>query len=196
MKSILIIFLFVFSLCLEDEKLNGWKKYNITKEDKELNSILNVAFSNYTKKINNIDVKIDDILCLTVYTQLVKGTNFKITFIDRKADFPSIQEYKINRPLPNNEEELVYEILEVNEYEESTGLIKFDDPKFTEVENQLYKFLNKNSIKLLYISYVYPVENDETEFYIINADTKDGQNLFVVGFDKASKKYDFCVKIK
>jgi hypothetical protein len=194
MKSLLIILLFAISLCLEDDKLSSWKKYNITKEDPDLNSILSEAFSNYTKRANNIDLKIDDIFCLTAYTQLANGMNFKITFIDRKADFPAIQEYKINKRNQNNGESL--EIFEVNEYDESTGLIKFDEPQFTEVENQLYKFLKKNNIKLLYISYVYPIENDETKFFIINADTDDGQNLFIIGFDKAAKKYDFCVKLK
>ena len=196
MKSLLIIFLFVFSLCLEDEKLSSWQQYTVTEDDPVFKSILNVAYSNYTENINNIDIKIDDILRLTVYTQLVNGMNFKVTFVDRKAEFPTINEYIINRPIPKDGEDLVYAILEKNEYDESTGLIKFDDPKFTEVENQLYKFLNKKSIKLLYISYVYPVENDETKFYIVNADTEDGQNLFVIGYNKASKKYDFCVKIK
>ena len=196
MKSLLIIFLFVFCLCLEDEKLSSWKKYTVTKEDQTLKSVMAVTYTNYTENSKNIDMKIDDLLLLTVYNQLVNGMNFKITFVDRKSDFPSIHEYIVNRPIPKNGEDLVYSILERNEYDESKGLIKFDDPKFTEVENQLYKFLKKKSINLLYISYVYPVENDETKFYIINADTEDGENLFVVGYDKAAKKYDFCVKLK
>ena len=196
MKSLLIIFLFAFCLCLEDEKLSSWKKYTLTEEDPVLRSVMGVAYSNYTENSNNIDMKIDDMLRLTVYTQIVNGMNFKITFVDRKSDFPSIHEYIINRPIPKDGEDLVYSVLEKNEYDESTGLIKFDDPKFTEVENQLHKFLKKKGITLLYISYVYPVENDETKFFIINADTEDEQNLFVFGYDKAAKKYDFCVKIK
>ena len=196
MKSLLIIFLFVFCLCFEDEKLSSWKKYTVTKEDQTLKSVMAVTYTNYTENSKNIDMKIDDLLLLTVHNQLVNGMNFKITFVNRKSDFPSIHEYIVNRPIPKNGEDLVYSILERNEYDESKGLIKFDDPKFTEVENQLYKFLKKKSINLLYISYVYPVENDETKFYIINADTEDGENLFVVGYDRAAKKYDFCVKIK
>ena len=143
MKSLLIIFLLTFCLCLEDEKLSSWKKYTIKEEDPEFRSIMSVAYSNYTENSNNIDMKIDDMLSLTVYTQLVNGMNFKITFVDRKSDFPSIYEYIVYKPNPKDGEDLVYSIIEKNEYDESTGFIKFDDPKFTEVENQLYKFLKK-----------------------------------------------------
>ena len=88
MKSLLIIFLFVFCFCLEDEKLSSWKKYTVTKEDQTLKSVMAVTYTNYTENSKNIDMKIDDLLLLTVHNQLVNGMNFKITFVDRKSDFP------------------------------------------------------------------------------------------------------------
>ena len=195
MKSLLIIFLIGFSLCLEEDTLSGWKKHNTSEVSDDLNNAYAEAFSNYSKTVNNIDLKIDDILRLTIYTQLVNGMNFKITFFDRKSEVPAIQEYILYRPIPKDGK-ADYEIKEVHTYEETNGFIKFDNPNFTEIEYQLYKFLKKNKIGLYYISYVYPIENDETKFYIINADTTDGQNLFIIGQDKVSKKYEFCVKIK
>ena len=195
MKTPLIIFLFAYSLCLKEDKLSGWQKRNVTQKDDDLDNAYAAAFSNYSKIVNNIDLKIDDILRLTAYTQLVNGMNFIITFIDRKSEVPAIKQYRLYRPIPKDGKP-EFEINEVHTYEETTGLIKFDDPSFTEIEYQLYKFLKISNIKLFYISYVYPIENDETKFYIINADTEDGQNLFVIGLDKASKKYDLCLKIK
>lgn len=196
MKSILIIFLLAFSLCLEEEKLNGWEKCNSTQESDDINKAHEAIFTNYSKSVN--DLKEGDIIYLTAYTQLVKGRNFRITFFDKKSEFPAIQEYTLNRPLPQEGDELT--ILEIKAYEKTDGFIKFDDPNFSEIEYQLYKFLKKNNINLLYISYAYPIKNTETIFYIINAkikdNSKDEQNLFVMGFGIDSKKYEFCEKIK
>ena len=50
--------------------------------------------------------------------------------------------------------------------------------------------------ELDFISYVYPLENDFTKFYIINAQTKNGEHQYVACQDKSDSKFDSFDKIK
>ena len=93
MKVILIITLVALSLCREDEELEGgWEKCSL--EDTELQEKINQAFleayNSYSSSTNNIDLKIDDLIRLTIYTQIVSGMNYRVTFIDRKAELPVV----------------------------------------------------------------------------------------------------------
>ena len=104
--------------------------------------------------LENKNLVEDDLIRLTVYSKIVSGTNYKVTFIDTKAEFPSIQEYVVYFPLPS--ENLNEEIIEQTEYEATNGLVTFNDPLFSKLENKLYYFLKDTNEKLIYISYIYP----------------------------------------
>ena len=191
MKSILIIVLFAFSLC--DEKLGGFKRRSTKENDLNINEAFIMAGNHYRKTKEDVDL--DDLIRLTVYSNLVNGNNYKVTLIDSKAEVPSIQEYEIYIPLSNtkNEEK---KILEFKEYEPSEGLIPFNEARFTLLENQLYKFLKGTIEELNFISYLYPIKNDETSFYVINAYTDDGEHEYIVCQEISSKEYYTFEKIK
>ena len=188
MKAIIIISLLLISICADEpEQLDGgWERNSFKENDLEIEGAFKASFEEY-KKINP-ESDINDLIRLTIYTQIVSGKNFKICFIDSKADYPTIHEYKFYKPLPvNNDGKEEYKFQEHNEYETSEGLINFKEPNFTSVENELYKLLKKNDIKLNYLSYVFPVENLETKFFIISASTSNGTHQYVICQDKKTE---------
>lgn len=94
------------------------------------------AYVAYNK--NNIDEKIDDLIHLTVYIKLVNGNNYKIIFIDRKAEYPTIQEYIFYKPFDGD-----YNLTNHSEYTGSDNFIGRKDEQFTLIENKLYHFMKK-----------------------------------------------------
>ena len=196
MKAIIIISLLLISICADEpEQLDGgWERNSFKENDLEIEGAFKASFEEY-KKINP-ESDINDLIRLTIYTQIVSGKNFKICFIDSKADYPTIHEYKFYKPLPvNNDGKEEYKFQEHNEYETSEGLINFKEPNFTSVENELYKLLKKNDIKLNYLSYVFPVENLETKFFIISASTSNGTHQYVICQDKKTEEFYTYQKI-
>ena len=193
MKYILIIVLLTFSLCQEEEKpsLGSWKKRSFDENSLEIYQSFKQAASQYCE---SHDAEIDDLIPLTVYSQLVNGNNYNITFIDSKSEYPSIEEYMINKGLGNKPSD--YTVKMNHQYENTVGVIPFNDPSFTLLENKLYKFLKDTTEELSFISYVYPLENKFTKFYIISANTKDGEHQYVVCQDKITEEFDNCQKIK
>ena len=190
MKAILIFTLLAFSLCQPLD--GGWEKRSIFENSLEIEEAFRFANEDYTKT-NSVEP--DDLIRLTVYSQIVSGTNYKVTFIDIKAEYPTIQEYVIYKPLPvaQNAEK---QILEHNEYEATSGLISFNDPLFGKIENALYKELKDTTEKLSYVSYVFPVETLETNFFMINAYTSDGEHQYVVCQDKSNGEFYVFNKVK
>ena len=193
MKYILIIVLLTISLCQEEEKpsLGSWKKRSFDENSLEIDQSFKQAASQYCE---SHDAEIDDLIPLTVYSQLVNGNNYNITFIDSKSEYPSIEEYMINKGLGNKPSD--YTVKMNYQYENTVGVIPFNDPSFTLLENKLYKFLKDSTEELSFISYVYPLENKFTKFYIISANTKDGEHQYVVCQDKITDEFDNCKKIK
>ena len=193
MKYILIIVLLTISLCQEEEKpsLGSWKKRSFDENSLEIDQSFKQAARQYCE---SHDAEIDDLIPLTVYSQLVNGNNYNITFIDSKSEYPSIEEYMINKGLGNKPSD--YTVKMNYQYENTVGVIPFNDPSFTLLENKLYKFLKDSTEELSFISYVYPLENKFTKFYIISANTKDGEHQYVVCQDKITDEFDNCKKIK
>lgn len=189
MRSLLILALIATSLCLEDQLLGGWEKVSKIENDPEIDNAFLKALSLYA---TNINTQIEDLIRLSAYTKLVNGKLYNITFIDRKAEYPTIHEYTLNKPIAENSD---FEFVAKTEYDGFSGLISFTDPEFSSIELELYKFLKKDNQTLNYISYVYPIVTDENKFFIINADT-NGLKLYVIGQDRKSKKYNFYKKIK
>jgi hypothetical protein len=192
MKSILILALLALSLCsTETPVLGGWTKRLVTENSFDIDQSFKKANEEYTKT-NNVDP--DSLLRLTVYSQTVSGTNYKVTFIDPNADFPTIQEYIVNIPLRESGKKT--EVLDHKEYEAGSGLIHYNVPLFAELEAKLYHFLKDTKEEFNYISYAFPVENAETRFFMISAYTADGQHQYIICQDKASKKYYHYQKVK
>ena len=191
MKYILILVLVTFSLCEEEKQTIGsWKKRSFQENDLELDQSFKLAAKEYCQSHK---AEFDDLIPLTVYSQLVNGNNYKITFIDSKSEYPTIEEVMIHKGFGNKPED--YKVEDNNQYENTEGVIPFNDPSFTLLENQLYKFLKDTTEELNFISYVYPLENDFTNFYIISATTKNGEHQYVVCQDKSNNKFDSFAKI-
>ena len=195
MKVILIITLLALSLCTVIVEVDGgWEKRSLEENDAKIEEAYKNAYGLYASNIND---KIDDLIRLTVYSQLVSGMNYRITFIDRKAEFPTIHEYQFYNPLPvNNDDKDELLFTEHFEYDTSAGLLNFNDADFTLIENKLYNYLKKQNEKLNYIMYAYPVESQDYKFFIINADTENGQSLYAIGQDPQSQEFDVFHKIK
>ena len=190
MKTILVFALLALSLC-EEPMTGGWERRSINENSLEIEEAFRLANQEYTKS-NSVEV--DDLIRLTVYSQVVSGTNYKITFIDTKAEYPTIQEYVVYRPLPGKNAEA--EITDHKEYEATSGLISFNDPTFDKIENALYKALKGTTEKLSYISYVFPVETRETNFFMISACTDSGEHQYVVCQDRSNNEFYVFNKVK
>ena len=193
MKYFLIIVLLPISLWEEEQKssLGSWEKHSFDEYSLEIDQSFKQAANQYCK---SHDVEIDDLIPLTVYSQLVNGKNFNIIFIDSKSEYPSIEEYMINKGFNNKPGD--YTVKENHHYENTVVVIPFNDPSFTLLENKLYQFLKDTTEELSFISYAYPLENKFTIFYIISAHTKDGEHQYAVCHDKITNEFDNCKKIK
>ena len=196
MKVIIFtIILFALNMCKEDNPnpLGGFTKRIISKNDTEINEAFIEAFNFYNNKIGPT---IDDIVPLTAYSQLVKGNIYLLSFMDKTSEFPTVHEYKIFVPLPNEEEPKPSELMQHNEYDSSDGLLKYDEKEFTFIEKTLYQCLKKQNQQLHYIIYSYPVETSCYKFYVISADTENGQHLYVLGHEKESDVFDVFQEIR
>ena len=193
MKVILVILLLALSQC-QDQIDGGWEKRSFNENDLEINEAYNASFEEY-KKINSAAEK-SDLVPLTVYTQIVSGMNYKICFVDKKADYLTIHEFYFYKPLAvNNEGKEEYKLQEHNQYTNIQGLLDYKDEKFTLIEKALYKLLKKSNIKLNYISFIIPIENGQTNFFMASAETDNGINLYIVCQDKESQEFYAYKKI-
>ena len=194
MKALLIIALITFTFCQDEPKMTGgWTRHSVEENDLYIDRSFKEAGLDYIKSSN---VEQDDLIRLTVYTQVVSGTNYKITFLDTKAEFPSIQEYVFYRSLSNDRKENNFKLSDHKEYQADNGLIPFNDPNFELLENTLYKLLKQTKEELKYVSYVYPIENRETNFFLITGYTADGEHKYVLCQDKSSKDFYSFNKVK
>ena len=198
MKAILIIFLVAFTLCEKEKPVGGWEKRSFEENSFEIDRSFKLAAEDYIKS-NKLEEEedVDDLIGLTVYSQVVAGTNYKLTFMDRKAEFPVVHEYTIYVPLrTGNKNDKDLEITEHNEYQADNGLVPLNDPVFETLENKLYKYLKGSKEELQFISYVYPMENKETNFYKVNGYTSDGDHQYILCQDKESEEFYSIHKIK
>ena len=192
MKVILVILLLALSQCGEID--GGWEQRSFNENDLGIDGALNTSFEEY-KKINSA-AEMNDLVPLTVYTQVVSGMNYKICFVDKKADSSTIHEFIFYKPLAvNNDGKEEYKLQEYNQYTNKLGLLDYKDEKFTSVEKALYKLLKKSNIKLNYISYIIPIENEQTNFFMVSAETDNGINLYIICQEKKSQEFYTYKKI-
>ena len=184
MKTILIIALFSFTFCVP----GGWEKRSVYENDIEIEKSFSTAFKDYSE--TNKETEVDDIIRLTVYSQVVSGNKYKITFIDSQAENPTVQEYEIYKPIDvaNGPK---FQITEHKEYESSEDPISENDSQFVYLQNKLYDCLKMAEQKLNDIYSINPIENKETIFYIINADTSNGEHQYIMIKDKDSTEFEF-----
>ena len=199
MKTILIIVICVFTLCKEENGLlGGWNRHSfINKEYKDIDGDIVNAY-NYAFELHSTDInyKIDNIIPLIAYTQVINGTNYNITFIDRKDEYPVIYEYDFYSPLSSEEGKKKFELCNKEVFEAELGLSSFEEKDFSIIELQLYRLLKKINKKLNYISYFYPVQDKNTVFFIIGADVDGDLCLCVMGQEKKTNNFDLFKVIK
>ena len=196
MKVIIFtIILFALNMCKEDNpnSVGDYKKHTISKNDTEITDSFIEAFKFYNNKVGPT---IDIIAPLTAYSKLVHGNIYLLTFMDKSSDFPTIHEYELFVPFPNEKETKPSELRLHNEYDGSDGLLKYDEKEFTFIEKKLYQCLKTQNQQLHYIIYSYPVETLNYKFYVISADTENGQHLYVLGHEKESDVFDVFQQIK
>ena len=201
MKFVLILALLAFTFS-SDIVVGGWKKRSVEENDFYIDMAFKHANAEYQK--NNKGEGGDYVERLTVFSQLVNGNRYKLTFIDPTSGFLAIQEYIVSMPLnssknsndSNKNQNLTVTISDHKEYEATGGLIDYNEPIFTTIENKLYNHLKDTKEKLKYISFAYAVDNYETNFIMVNAFTEDGQHLYIICQDKNTGKYDSFHKVK
>ena len=96
MKKFLFLLLIVFSIS-QDQISGGWQKRSIYENSLDIEQSFKHAYLEYKK--DHPEVDIDDLLRLTVYSQIVSGTNYKVTFVDTNDEFQTIHEYVVYQPL-------------------------------------------------------------------------------------------------
>ena len=189
MKAVLLLFLFSLISC----QLGGWAKRSLAENNLYIDRSFKEAFKAHS---NNEDVDQDDCIRLSVYSQIVSGTNYKVCFLDAKADYLAIQEYVVYVPLPKGKRNgPEFNIIRHKELE-TGNLIDFNDATFSLVEKHLTQSLETTNEKVKYVSYVLTAENEETKFFIVTAETKTGEHKYVFSQDKNSKELEFVNKIK
>ena len=192
MELVLIVALFAFIFSKSEIVVGGWEKRSIDENDYEIDMAFKIANAQYQK--DNKGEGSDYVVRLTVYSQLTKGNQYKVTFVDPTTGFLVVQEYHVYIPLQGSKENVT--VSEHKEYEATGGLIDYNEPIFTTIENKLYNHLKDTKAKLKYISFAYAVDNYETNFIMVNAFTEDGQHLYIICQDKNTGKYDSFHKVK
>ena len=186
MKSILLFALITLISCQE----GGWTKRSLAENSIYIDRSFREAYKSY----KNADY--DGYIRLSIYSQIVSGTNYKVCFLDPNADYPIIQEFVVYVPLPTGKRNgPEFNIIRHKEYEVE-NLISHNDAVFSEVEKYMIKGLENTNEKVKNISYVFSAENNETTFFMVFADTENGEHQYVFSQDKSSKEFDYINKIR
>lgn len=184
-----VLFLSLIVLCLNAGLLGGYTLRSFEENDLGIYRAFQSAAEDYTKSNNGYSF--DDLIPLTVYSQVVSGTNYKICFINSKDKYQNIFEYVIYKPISGNE----YNVNKMSKLQQSGGLLNFNDQLFGKIQDTLKEYLKDTVTKLNFLSYAYPIENSETIFYIASAYTEKGDHIFVLPYHKNTEKYADPIKI-
>lgn len=191
MKSLLLLSLLVLCISqkVDEEDEDVWKKRSIYEDDLFIDRSFKTAAKDYIK--NKPGLTEDDLFPLTVHSQLIESQKYKVCFIDTKNNTESIQEYKVYV----HGKELLFEIFGKKQLEKKNEKIDLNDKTFVKFEKTLTKNLKGTTEELKNINNAGIIENDETLFYIVNADTKEGEHNYVVYQDKESNEFYDSVRI-
>lgn len=185
MRTVLLISLIAISLCLGE-----YEKRSFNENDMKIDRAFKEAAKNYLGEDSKQTV--DDLQPVSVYSQLVNGMNYKVCFINLKENNQIIQEYVINNPASSNE----FSVVENKKLQQTGGLISFNDANFSKIESALKKYLKGTVDELNYLSYAYPIENNEAIYYVAGVFTKKGEEVYIIPFDKKGNDFDSPCKIK
>ena len=191
MKSFLLLVLFSLISC----QLGGWSKRSLEENNLSIDRSFTAAYKSYFDGENG---NYDDYIRLSVYSQMVSGTNYKVCFLDTKAKYPTIQEYVVHVPLPSSNRERngpEFTVIQHNEYEIG-NFVSVNDVTFSKVKENLTKSLENTNEKVKQISYVFTAENENAIFFMVFADTENGEHEYIFSQDKISKELQFINKIK
>ena len=189
MKSVLLLILISLISC----QTGGWTKRSLAENSFYIDRSFTEAYKSYS---NEVEIDYDNYIRLSVYSQIVSGTNYKVCFIDPKADYPKIQEYIVYVPLSNGRRNgPEFKVIQHKEYE-GGNLVSFNDETFSKVEKHLTKGLENTNEKVKYVSYIFTAENEESKFFIVFADTENGEHQYIFTQDKSSNELDYINKIK
>ena len=190
MKAVLISILISLISC---QLLGGWTKRSLKENNLYIDRSFNTAIKSYS---NDENVDVDDFIRLTVYSQVVAGTNYKVCFLDPKNENPTIQEYVIYVPLPGgNRNGPEFIVSQHNEYP-TKRLIGYKDTTSSLVAKTLTESLENTKEKVKFVTSITDTQNNETEFFIISAQTEDGDHQYIYAKDKRSGDLEYISKIR
>ena len=190
MKATLILILISLIFC-EEGFSGGWVKRSLAENNIFIDRSFTSAFAEYSGEKK----KYDDYIRLTVYSQLVAGTNYKVSFYDTKAEKPVVQEYVVYVPLTSWKKGPIFRVTRHKEYE-ATQTVNANDESFSLVEKHLTQGLENTNEKVKSVSSIVTAENRESTFYIITAETENGEHQYIIAQDKTTKKLDYANRIK
>ena len=192
MKAVLLLVLLSLISC-QDRMVGGWEKRSTAENNIYIDRSFREAFKSYA---NSEDANPDDYLPLTVHSQVVAGTNYKVTFVDPKVQEPTVQEYVIFVPLPHQMRNGVdLQVTRHKEYK-ATGLLKANDELYTKIQYYLVKELEGTNEKVKEITSISNIETRQTNFYVIDAVTENGNHQYIVAQDRFTNELDFPQKIR
>ena len=190
MKAVLISLLISLISC---QLLGGWTKRSLNENNLYIDRSFNIAFKSYS---NDENVDGDDFIRLTVYSQVVSGTNYKVCFLDPKNENPTIQEYVVYVPLSVGKRNGPDFIVSRHKEYLTRNLIGFKDATSSLVEKTLTERLENTKEKVKYVTSIVNTENNETKFFIISAQTENGEHQYIFGQDKKTGELEFISKIR
>lgn len=185
--KITFVLLLAFSLC----NLGGYTRRSFMENHYDIDLARRTAFADYAQK-NNVEE--DDLIPITVHSQVVNGINMLITFADSKNFKNEVHEYEIHvKTFGGNSNGP--QILNIATRKVSEDFVSMADRRFPKVHSELFKYYNeeKNS-KLEYVKSINTIETNLSTFFICVAKTDKGEFTYIVEQDKESKKFQ-VVKI-
>lgn len=191
MRTLLLLSLLIFTI--SEGTLGSWTKHSIWENDLFIDQSFSEAAKDYCEDKEGLTR--DDLLPLTVYTQVVNGKNYKICFIDSVKNSDTIQEYVITMPSKSGSNDLEFKVTSKKELKLKNKKIEINDKIFVTVEKNLTKYLKGTVEELEEVSSVGGIENDETLFYIVEAKTKEGEHKYVVYQDKKNDEFYDPVRV-
>ena len=192
MKAVLLLVLISLITC-QPGIVGGFEKRSITENNIYIDRCFNEAYKAYA---NSEDANPDDYLPLTVYSQVVAGTNYKVTFVDPKVQVATVQEYVVFVPLPHQVRNGAnIQVTRHKEYQASKSL-NLNDKSNTPIQQHLIKGLEDTEEKIKEITSISKIENRHSYFYVIDAQTENGNHQYIVVQDRFTNEFEFPQKIR
>lgn len=186
MRTGLLLVLFALATC----SFGGWQKESLYSNNAIIDRAFRFAIADFLKT-NGITV--DDVELLSIYSQLVAGTNYKFTYVNRNAPLKGIQETVVNVPLANSNGmmKVISDELKKEHY-----LLSLNDPRFSKVHQVVYNgFKNSETQKVLHIKKVSFVSTESATYFICTAQTPRGDGYYAVSYDKETSEYNLINKL-